>query len=54
MKISETIKDLELCKVLIDKIENKVKEGKLTPTTAHAVVVKINDYLDILEKELEN
>ena len=54
MKISEVCSDITMCKELLNKLEKAVQSGKLTPTTAHAIIVKVNDYLDILEVELDN
>ena len=53
MKISEVFDDINMCRELLNRLEKAVQNGKLTPMTAHAIIVKVNDYLDILEEELE-
>ena len=52
LSIDTVIKDLNDCNELLDKLESAFREGKLTTKTTHAILVKVNDYLSLVEQEL--
>ncbi len=54
MRISDVCRDIDKCKEILDRLEQSVQNGKISTMTAHAITVKVNEYLEILESELDN
>ena len=48
------LEELEKCLCLLDKLAEAIKRGRVPANTAHAILVRVNDYLNILEDEEVN
>ncbi len=48
------LEELEKCLYLLDKLAEAVKRGRVPTNTAHAILVRVNDYLNILDDEESN
>ena len=49
----DVFEDIKLCDKLLDKVKEALKTGRLSPITAHAIIVKINDYLDLISEDID-
>jgi len=54
MKASKIFKDVQLCASITDKLEKDVAQGIISTDEVLEVLKKVNRYLDIIEKDVEN
>ena len=54
MKVSKILDDLSLCKDVINVLEIRFKNGELEEDDLKEGLSKVNRYLDIIEKDVEN
>lgn len=54
MKVSKILEDLNLCKEVVDVLEVRFKNGELAEDDLRDGLAKVNKYLDIIERDVEN